>query len=99
MNPIVIAKAHCANWQTGNRCSGIAFNADGSMRRFRAAGLCQVCESRCPYFESSVLPIGEHPEWVKKYPGLARQFQEGADRYARMHSGIPDLSLSSTEMP
>jgi len=98
--PIWIAKNHCANYQEGI-CSGIDFGPKGELFRFRAEGSRCLLSSRerCSYFETAVLPIGANQEWQKKYPGEARQFEEGADQYLRAHSGIPGLAPRRRKCP
>jgi len=33
----------------------------------------------------AVFPIGKNEEWCRKYPAQARAFEEGVNRYMRMH--------------
>jgi len=98
--PIALAKKYCVNWQDG-LCSGIDFHKDGSPFRFRSEGAqCLLkANQRCSYFETAVLPMGDSEEWQKKYPGDAKAFAEGADRYFRRHSGIAGLAPKARRCP
>ena len=61
MTPRQAARTHCANYQPGGSCLGIALRDDLSMYRFRKEDLPCVflqeggCEG-CPFFEQTVLP-------------------------------------------
>jgi len=79
MTPLQAAKAHCANYQPGGSCLGIAFRDDLSMYRFRKEGLpCLLrnCEA-CPYFEEIVLP--------QVSPSVAEQY----------HKSLPEGAVTS----
>lgn len=94
-NPQTIARLYCLNWQGEGDCSGIDFQFDGSLVRFRPEG-CQCLlktKERCAYFEKVVLP--QSKGWQDANPGPAREFGEARDQYFRMHSGISGLRLKS----
>ena len=76
-----LAEEHCANWCRGNVCVGTEINlATGLQVRWRAEGSkCLLSEGkRCPYFESSVLPM---EEWAWKNPSQGVAFKNVAHQY------------------
>jgi hypothetical protein len=95
--PIRIARKHCANWQDGI-CGGIDFGPKGELLRFRPEGRQCLLSSRerCSYFETAVLPMRSQ-DW--KNPSEGREFEEGADQYLRIHSGITGLAPRRRKCP
>ena len=99
-SPLSIARKYCANFDESG-CSGIDFEPDGKLVRFRSEGSrCLLAQNQpCSYFETAVLPTGESEEWKKADPGRAAEFAEGEDLYKRRHLGIPGLALKARKCP
>ena len=76
-----LAESHCANWCRGNVCVGTEIDlATGLQVRWRSEdSKCLLSEGkRCPYFESSVLPM---EEWAWKHPSEGVAFKNACHQY------------------
>ena len=76
-----LAEEHCANWCRGNLCVGTDVDLpSGRHIRWRKEGSsCLLSDGkRCPYFESSVLPM---ESWAWKNPSEGVAFKNAAHQY------------------
>ena len=87
MNPLQVAKAHCANFDHG-KCTGAYHLADLSIRACRSLPVCLLSGpiQRCPYFEDVVMRVTVDQS---SSAGVRRKadFDEGIRQY-RLATGL-----------
>jgi hypothetical protein len=95
MTPLQVAKAECANCDSGGNCSGVGIADDLSCYMFRTPGKCYLAEQpvkRCVYFEQCVAPLAK-----KRAQAASTHEQQGAA--ASLASGVHAYDVAVMPVP
>jgi hypothetical protein len=95
VTPLQVAKAECANCDSGGNCSGVGIADDLSSYMFRQPGKCYLAEQpvkRCVYFEQCVAPLAK-----KRAQATLSHEQQGAA--ASLASGVHAYEVAIMPVP